>query len=59
MWPQIVILVIVMIGLIINIINEGEPKDVNFDTMNYIIKYGFILFVLYKGGFFDCFFHAN
>ncbi len=56
MWPQIIMLLIVSIGLIISIINEGEPKDSNFDTMNYIIKCGFILFLLYKGGFFDCFF---
>ena len=56
MWPQIIILVILMIGLVFHIINEGEPTDKHFDTMDYILKYGFILFLLYKGGFFYCFF---
>ena len=56
MIPQIIILVILLIGLIVHIINEGEPTEGHFDTMNFILKYGFILIVLYKGGFFDCFF---
>jgi len=56
MWTQIVLLVIVMIGLVTSIIYEGESKDTNFDTMNYVLKWGFILFLLYTGGFFDCFF---
>lgn len=56
MWPQFVLIAILFIGLVFNIVNEGEPTERNFDTMNYIIKYGFIVFLLYMGGFFDCFF---
>jgi hypothetical protein len=59
MWPQIVFLIIVMVGLILNIIFEGEATEGHFDTINYILKYGFILFILYMGGFFDCFFKTN
>jgi len=57
MWPQITLLVIYLIKLIINIINEGEPRNEHFDTMNQIIRTAFVLFVLYWGGFFDCFFN--
>jgi hypothetical protein len=56
MWPQFVILAILFIGLVYNIIYEGEPTEGHFDTINYILKYGFIVFLLYMGGFFDCLF---
>lgn len=59
MWAQIVFLVIVLAGLVINIMYQDEPTERNFDTMNYIMRWACILFLLYKGGFFNCFFHAG
>jgi hypothetical protein len=59
MWPQITLLVIYLIRLIVNIVRDGEPTNRYFDAMNCIIGLALSLFVLYCGGFFDCFFHAH
>ena len=56
MWPQIVLIVLVAIGMGIEMTKDGQPK-----TGNHSFVYGSIgnlitLTLLYFGGFFDCFF---
>ena len=56
MIPQAIILLIFVIVLVFNIINEGEPTDLSFDTWAYLKWSIALLAILYWGGFFNVFF---
>ena len=51
MWPVYVYLAIVLIGLGVSLAKHGEYVKVNFWST--LISTSIILFLLYKGGFFN------
>lgn len=62
MWPQILILIIYMVGSIYTIKQQFSKKIDNAqkaDLIAHFLGRCVILALLYWGGFFDCFFHAH
>ncbi len=63
MWPQILVLGFFLITLGMSIADHGKVKEVKElkpeNAWVTLIAKLVVLFVLYQGGFFDCFFHAH
>ena len=55
MIPQIIYLVIIILGTGINLAKHGEQKNDKYNIWTHLLSVVIILFILYKGGFFNCF----
>lgn len=53
MIPQIILLTLMAMGLGINLVNHGEPKEGNNNVLYNIIATAVILGLLFWGGYFD------
>ena len=55
MWPQIIYLSLILLGLGLQIDRHGKPKDGTHNIWVDLFSTGLIMLILYWGGFFDVF----